>query len=155
MTKANIDAIIKYLKDGLKPAEIERKLINGKKVYARDIADAKRMLEVIRIHKTIPEPLSNKPINPIKKPIKSKPKPISSYPRGRAPIKSYHKPIISFDSIDIDALLTWIKKLDPKKYHGPRRTQINRIQKYSTSSFIEGTVDLIKLYLKYLRGMQS
>ena len=152
MTKANIDAIIQLLKDGQKPAEIQRKIIGGKKVYPRDITDAKKKMKN----------LSKKPIIPIKKPIKSKyaPIPLPSLEREldddlsfaiKTPIKTYQNPINFIDSLVIDPFLLWIKGLDPMKYHSGRRTMINRLQNYKTSTFIEGVVGLLKLYKKEMK----
>lgn len=143
MTKANIDAIIQLLKDGQKPAEIGRMILGGKKVYPRDVADAKRRLE---------KPIK-KPIIPIKKPIKNKGLEAIAADMDepyRKPIKTYQNPIIFIDSLDVDTFLLWIKGLDPTQYHSGRRTMINRLQKYKTSTFIEGVVGLLKLYKKYL-----
>ena len=159
MTKANIDEIMQLLKDGKKPAEIGRMILGGKKVYPRDVADAKRRLE-----KSIKKPII--PIKNLSKPIiKAKPtlqglkrydtpldmhlsKPIESYQNL---IKTYQKPINFIDSLDVDTFLLWIKGLDPTKYHGGRRTMINRLQKYKTSTFIEGVVGLLKLYKKEMK----
>jgi len=145
MTKANIDAIMKYLKDGLIPAEIERKLIGGKKVYPRDITQARARMESLKT-------LSKKTINPIKKPIKKVKNIDRTTTTTFPPIKRYHKPIISFDSLNMDAFLLWIKALDRSQFHSNRASMIYRLQKYNTSSSIEGVVGLLKLYLQEMKS---